>query len=240
MGIEKYYYSLSGVTEAYSRQHKFPLAQNVPIDEFIRQAVRGYIDILDYINFKEIQGPFPKDEDALPTHTLFYRDQNKLDRFYFNIEEDSIIIERLILKSNSEHIFYLSIINILSKIIRGKYQDIKQHPILKDAVTEKALRNVLSGSYYGLSDTSLQKICTAANKNKYAKNVSDNTLLLCIYVMNQIILVGYNHTAKHPSILSEEDLINKMHILEPSLKERCLKSIFEMAEKAREQKLSIG
>lgn len=240
MGIEKYYYSLSGVTAAYCRQHKFPLALNVPVDEFIRQALRGYIDILDYINFKEIQGPFPKDPDVLPTHTVFYRDQNKLDRFYINIEQDSIIIERLTLKNNSDHLFYLKTISTLSKIIRGKYIDIQQHPILKNAVTETALRNVLSGSFYGLSDTSLQKIFTAANKVRSARNVSDDTLLLCIYVMNQIILVGYNGSTKHPSVLSEADLINKLHKFEPSLKERCLKSIFEMAAKTSEQKQSIG
>lgn len=240
MEIGTYFYSLSGATEAYGRQHKFPLAPNIPVEEFIRQAVRGYIDILEYINFKEIQGPFPKDPDILPTYTVVYRDQKKLDRFYFNIEEDSIIIERLSFKNDSNHLFYINIINTLSKIIRGKYPDIKHHPILRGSVTDTALRNVLSGSFYGLSDTSLQKIFTAANKNRYAKKVSDDTLLLCVYVLNQIILVGYNGSTTHPSILSEDDLINKLHILEPSLKERCLKSIFEMAVKTSEQKQSIG
>lgn len=238
MGIERYYYSLSGATEAYSRQHKFPLAPNVPVEEFVRQAVRGYIDILEYINFKEIQGPFPKDPDILPTHTVFYRDQKKLDRFYFNIEEDSIIIERLTIINDSEYKFYLKIIKILSMIIRGKCLDIKPHPILKNVVSEIALRGVMKFQKLdGLSDTSLQKIFSAAKNNRHAKEVSDKTLLLCIAEMNQIILYGYNKAGKHPSIVSKKDLMDKLYSLEPSLKEKNLEVIFSEAEKIREQKI---
>ena len=235
--MERYYYSLMDIADAYSRQHKFPFSANISVDEFIRQAVLGYIDILEYINFKEIQGPFPKEENdlfaVLPTHTVFYNEKRERYRFYFFTELDSIIIERLVIKkNNSAHIIYLTIIKTLSKIIRGKCPDINQHPILKGEGAEGKLRHTLEKNYYGLSDKNLQKIFAAANANRQT-DVSDETLLVCIAVMLQIIFGEYCNEKPHPSVSSKDDLINKLYTLEPSLKETDLGRILAEAEHAR-------
>jgi len=130
----------------------------------------------------------------------------------------------------SERMYYLLIVRALLKIIMGEYSNIGKHPILKGRKAESYLIEELSEwNYRGLSKRNLQKIFSEAKKLNNPV-LSENSLLIAIGAMMDIILGTYPKGEKHPSIASESDLLSILPRLEQDLREIDSQPIFAKAK----------